>query len=102
MIADSGTSTTCVQPVEEQGKKSECGKYKWDPPFVRTEEESNRIFQTARGDMAPGENIVHIPGLPLRIEVSTGHTSRGPMNNIGSMRIMTRNSYISIFQANIR
>jgi hypothetical protein len=50
---------------------------------------------------APGEDIVPMPGLPLQTEAATGHTHtvRELMNNLGSMGIMTRMGYISIFQA---
>ena len=91
MIADSGASTTCIQPENEQAQKSECGRYTWDAPFLKTGEESDRIFQMARGDTAPGEDIVHLRVLPLRTETATGHTIRGLMNNLGSMSTMTRN-----------
>ena len=91
MIAYLGASTTCIQPEEEQGQKSECGRYKWDAPDVKTGQESDRIFQMARGNTAPGEDIVHLRALPLRTEAATGHTARALMNNLGSMSTMTRN-----------
>ena len=52
----------------------------------------------ARGDTAPGEDIVHLGALPLQTESTTGHTIRGLMNNLGSMSTMTRNGYIPIFE----
>ena len=59
MIADSGASTTCMQPEEEQGQKSECGRYKWDTPF-----EKNR--QGFRQDISDG---------PRRYSARRGHRS---------------------------
>ena len=100
MIADSGASTTCMQPEEEQGQKSECGRYKWDTLFVKTGQESDRISQMARGDTALGEVIVHLRAFPLRTEAATGHIVRGFMNNLGSMSTMTRNGYTPIFKDN--
>ena len=79
-------------------QKSECGRYKWDHPFVKIGKESDRIFQMARGNTAPGEDIVHLGTLPLRTKAATGHTVRGLMNNLGSMSTMTRNGYIPIFE----
>ena len=96
-IADSGASTTYIHPAEEQGQESECGRYKWDPLFVSTGEEIDRMIQMACGNTAPGEDIVHIPGLSLRTEADTSHTVKGVMNNLGSMSTMTRNGYIPIF-----
>ena len=90
MITDSRASKICIQPEEEQGQKSECGWYNWDAPFVKTDKESDRIFQIAHGNTAPGEDIVHLGALPLRTETVTGHTVRGRMNNLGSMSTMTR------------
>ena len=65
MISGSGASTTCIHPEEKQGQKSECGWYKRDAPFIKTEQESDRIFQMARGDMAPGEDSVYLHTLSL-------------------------------------
>ena len=52
----------------------------------------------ARGDTAPGEDIVHLGALPLQTELATGHTVKGLINNLGSMCTMTRNGYIPIFE----
>ena len=65
-IADSGASTTCVQPTEEQMQVSECGLYTWDNLLSQTNKKSDKIFKMARGDIAPGEDVVHINVLPLR------------------------------------
>ena len=73
-IAYSGASTTCLQPIEEQAQESECGKYRWDPPFISTGKKSSKVFQMARGDTAPGAEVVQLQGLTLRQETATGHT----------------------------
>ena len=44
VIADSGASTTCVQPVEEQIQASECGLYTWDEPLSQMNKKSDKIF----------------------------------------------------------
>ena len=36
MVTDLGASTICIQPAEEHGQTSACGRYKWDTPFVWT------------------------------------------------------------------
>ena len=98
-ISDSGAFTTCLQPIEEQAQESECGRYKWDPPFISTGEKSSKVFQMARGDTAPGAEVVQLQGLPLRQEAATGHTVSGLMNNLASMSTLTRNGYVPIFEA---
>ena len=65
---------------------------------MKTGKELDRISQMARGNTAPGEDIVHLGALPLQTEAATGHTVRGLMNNLGSMSTMARNGYIPIFE----
>ena len=100
MIANSGASTTCIQPEEEQGQSSEYGQYKWDVPVVQTGQKLDSIFQMARRDTAQGEVIVCMHTLPLRTEAATEHIVKGWMSNLDSMSTMTRNGYIPIFQDN--
>ena len=65
IIADSGASSTCVQPATEQLQMSKCGAYKWTgAPFTMTGEKSNKIFSMDLGNMAPGQDIINLP-LPL-------------------------------------
>ena len=73
-IADSGAFTTRVQPKEEQMQASECGKYTWDDPLSATNTKSNKVFQMARGDIASGEDLVHLNALPLRRGAAETHT----------------------------
>ena len=84
-IADSGASTTCVQPAEEQMQASECGQYTWDNPLSTTNKKSNKIFQMARGNIAPGEDIVHLNALPLRRGAAKAHKLGGLTNSLISM-----------------
>ena len=77
IIADSGASSTCVKPAEEQMLTSECGAYKWTgTPFTTTGEKSNKVFSMALGNIAPAQDIVNLP-LPLRTEATKAHTVSG-------------------------
>ena len=97
-IADSGASTTCVQPKEEQMQASECGKYTWDDPLSATNTKSDKVFQMARGDVAPGEDVVHLNALPLRRGAAEAHTVRGLTNSLISMSTLRKHGYIPIFE----
>ena len=66
-ITDSRASTNCVHPTEEQMQmqEPECGLYTWDNPLSETNQQSDKIIQTERGDIAPGEDVVHLNALSL-------------------------------------
>ena len=52
----------------------------------------------ARGDIAPGEDIVHLNALPLRQGAAEAHTVRGPTNSLISMSTLRTHGYIPIFE----
>jgi hypothetical protein len=66
VIVDSGASSTCVKPADQQMQTSECGEYTWQgPPFTATGEDSNKLFSMALGHRAPRDEVVDLH-LPLR------------------------------------
>ena len=72
-VVDSGASTTCVKPAEEEMQESECGNFKWKAPaHYKTGNKSNKIFAMALGHTAKGGDIVTLP-LNVRGKASEGH-----------------------------
>ena len=61
-VVNSGASTTCAEPGEEEMQESECGGYKWKAsPHRKTGEKSNKIFSMTMGHLAPGDDVVELP-----------------------------------------
>ena len=58
-VVDSGATTSCLKPLEEQTMISSCGKYEIKgAPFHHTGQQSNKIFQMALGSLDAGRNEV--------------------------------------------
>jgi hypothetical protein len=97
VIVDSGASSTCVKPADQQMHTSECGDYSWKgAPFTATGEDSNKLFSMALGHRAPGEEVVDLH-LPLRRKSRRGHTVRGITNSLQSLNSAVLDGYIPIF-----
>ena len=76
-VVDSGASTTCAKPEEEEMQESECGGYKWKaPPHRKTGEKSNKIFSMAMEHIAPGDDVVELT-LNVRGKANEAHTVSG-------------------------
>ena len=76
-VVDSGASSTCVKPKEEEMQTSECGGFEWQgPPCAKTGKKSNKIFSMTLGHTVRGGDVVELP-LPLRTEAIKGHTVPG-------------------------
>ena len=96
-VVDSGASSTCVKPAEEEAQESVCGGYKWiGPLYLPTGKKPNKIFAMALGHTAPGGDVVDLP-LPLRTEAREGHTVKGIKNNLYSINRLVKEGYIPIF-----
>ena len=89
-VVDSGASSTCVKPAEEQAQESVCGGYKWTgPSYQTTGKKSNKIFAMALGHTAPGGDVVDLP-LPLREEAREGHTVKGIQKDLYSINRLVK------------
>ena len=56
VVADTGATSTCAKPANDQSTQSECGKYTWDgQAFDKTGRDSTKIFQMALGNIGKGE-----------------------------------------------
>ena len=98
-VVDSGASTTCAKPEEEEMQESECGGYKWSAPaHCKTGNKSNKIFAMALGHTARGGDIVTLP-LNVRGKANEGHTVSGIKNNLYSLNGLVREGYIPIFDS---
>ena len=98
-VVDSGASTTCAKPEEEEMQESECGGYKWSAPaHYKTGNKSNKIFAMALGHTARGGDIVTLP-LNVRGKANEGHTVSGIKNNLYSLNGLVREGYIPIFDS---
>ena len=64
-----------------------------------TNEKSDKIFQMARGHIAPGKDVVHLNVLPLRRGVAKAYTVQGLINSLVSMSTLRNYVYILIFKA---
>ena len=92
-IVDTGASSTCVQPAEQQIHESECGDFQWkNPPFKTTGMRPRKIFQMALGNLAPAEKIVRL-SLPLREEALEAHTVKGAKHNLLSVNKLAASGY---------
>jgi hypothetical protein len=97
VIVDSGASSTCVKPADQQMQTSECGEYTWQgPPFTATGEDSNKLFSMALGHRAPRDEVVDLH-LSLRRKSRRGHTVRGITNSLQSLNSAVLDGYIPIF-----
>ena len=97
-VVDSGASTTCVKPEEEDIQESLCGGYKWkSSPHQKTGKKSNKIFCMAMGHTAPGDDVVELP-LPIRGNAREAHTVRGIQNNLYSLNRLVEEGYVPIFE----
>ena len=63
-----------------------------------TNKKSDKIFQMARGGIAPGKDIVHLNVLPRRRGAAKAHTVRGLTNSLISMSTLCNHGYIPIFE----
>ena len=66
------------------------------PAFHPTNKKSNNIFQMALGNVAPGDEVVHL-NLPLREAATEAHTVPGITNNLFSINKLANENYISVF-----
>ena len=96
-VVDSGASSTCVKPAEEETQESECGGYRWTrPPCRPTGKKSRKVFSMALGHTAPGGDVVDLP-LPLREAAREGHTVEGIQNNLYSVNRLVKQGYAALF-----
>ena len=96
-VVDSGASSTCVKPAEEETQESECGGYRWTGrPCQLTGRKSSKVFVMALGHTAPGGDVVDLP-LPLREEAREGRTVKGIQNNLYSINRLVKQGYIPTF-----
>ena len=66
IITDTGTSSACVIPNNEQMQASECRMYIWDALYVASGIMSKNIFKMARGNTAAVGEEVQLDALKLR------------------------------------
>ena len=97
-VVDSGASTTCTKPEEEEMQESECGGYKWKAsPHRKTGEKSIKIFSMAMGYLALGNDAVELP-LNVRGKEKEGHTVSGIKNNLYSLNGLVKEGFVPIFE----
>ena len=97
MVIDSGASSTCVKPPEEEMQVSECGEYAWDDPLTKTGEKSDKIFAMALVYTAEAGDIMECNALPLRSKATRAHTIPGLQINLGCVSQLVSQGYIPIF-----
>ena len=77
MVVDSGATSTCVKPKEEQRLVSTCGQYELKgAPMEYTGEQSNKIFQMALGHLAAGQDKTKL-AVNLNDQARAAHTVPG-------------------------
>ena len=98
MVVDSGATTSCLKPLEEQTMISKCGKYELKgAPFRHTGQKSNKIFQMALGSLAAGRDEVEM-NINLEDAAREGHTIPGGLkNNLYSVNKLTQAGYGAVF-----
>ena len=101
-VVDSGASSTCAKPAEEETQESECGGYRWaGPPCQPTGRKSSKVFAMALGHTAPGGDVIDIDlQLPLRESACEGHTVKGIQSNLYSVNRLIKQGYTAIFSDN--
>ena len=69
-IVDTGASTSCVKPANEQPTTSEYGRFQWQgPSFTETGTKSTKVFQMSLQHVANVTDAVHL-NLSLRKEAT--------------------------------
>ena len=89
-VVDSGASTTCVIPADEQKQLSECGGFQIKPDaFTVTDRKSDKTFLYGNGAPAPGDDVVNLH-IPLEPPAAEAHTVPGIKNNLYSLNTLIK------------